>query len=41
LEFAARGKVKAIIAEKTLDDINDIFADMEKGEITGRIVMSL
>ncbi|RBP83898.1 alcohol dehydrogenase AdhP [Marinomonas rhizomae] len=41
LEFAARGKVKAIIAEKSLDDINEIFADMEKGEITGRIVMSL
>ncbi|TYL47872.1 alcohol dehydrogenase AdhP [Marinomonas sp. IMCC 4694] len=41
LEFAARGKVKAIIEEKKLDDINTIFADMEKGEITGRIVMSM
>lgn len=41
LEFAARGKVKAIIEEKKLEDINDIFADMEKGEITGRIVMSI
>jgi len=41
LEFAARGKVKAIIEEKQLEDINDIFSDMEKGEITGRIVMSL
>ncbi|MEL0612445.1 alcohol dehydrogenase AdhP [Marinomonas arenicola] len=41
LEFAARGKVKAIIAEKSLDQINDIFDDMEKGDITGRIVMSL
>ncbi|CUB05453.1 alcohol dehydrogenase AdhP [Marinomonas fungiae] len=41
LEFAARGKVKAIITEKKLDDINEIFQDMEKGEITGRIVMSL
>lgn len=41
LEFAARGKVKAIITEKGLDDINDIFADMEKGEITGRIVMNM
>ncbi|REG83761.1 alcohol dehydrogenase AdhP [Marinomonas pollencensis] len=40
LEFAARGKVKAIIAEKSLDDINDIFDDMVKGDITGRIVMS-
>ncbi|WP_067221012.1 alcohol dehydrogenase AdhP [Marinomonas gallaica] len=41
LEFAARGKVKAIITEKKLDDINAIFEDMEKGDITGRIVMSL
>ncbi|AEF54754.1 alcohol dehydrogenase AdhP [Marinomonas posidonica] len=41
LEFAARGKVKAIIEEKQLEDINDIFSDMEKGDITGRIVMSL
>lgn len=40
LEFAARGKVKAIIAEKSLNDINEIFGDMEKGDITGRIVMS-
>lgn len=41
LEFAARGKVKAIITEKKLDDINEIFADMEKSEITGRIVMTI
>ncbi|WP_417507479.1 alcohol dehydrogenase AdhP [Marinomonas gallaica] len=41
LEFAARGKVKAIITEKKLDEINAIFEDMEKGDITGRIVMSL
>ncbi|TDO99365.1 alcohol dehydrogenase AdhP [Marinomonas balearica] len=41
LEFAARGKVKAIITEKKLDDINGIFSDMEKGDITGRIVMTL
>ncbi|WCN12582.1 alcohol dehydrogenase AdhP [Marinomonas mediterranea] len=41
LEFAARGKVKAIITEKKLEDINDIFADMEKGDITGRIVMTI
>jgi propanol-preferring alcohol dehydrogenase len=41
LDFAARGKVKAIIEEKRLEDINDIFSDMEKGEITGRIVMGI
>lgn len=41
LQFAAEGKVKAITEIKQLEDINDIFADMEKGEITGRIVMEL
>jgi len=41
LQFAADGKVKAITTVKSMDDINDIFADMEQGEITGRIVMSM
>lgn len=40
LQFAADGKVKAITHTKALEDINDIFADMEKGEIAGRIVMA-
>ena len=39
LGFAARGKVKAITIEKTLEDINEIFEDMINGEITGRVVM--
>jgi propanol-preferring alcohol dehydrogenase len=39
LDFAARGKVKAITIEKSLEDINDIFEDMINGEITGRVVM--
>ena len=41
LDFAAKGKVKAIIEEKRLEDINDIFDDMLKGDSTGRIVMTL
>lgn len=41
LQFAAEGKVKAIIEEKSLDDINEIFARMEEGEINGRIVMKM
>lgn len=41
LQFAAEGKVKPIIETKKLEDINEIFADMEKGEITGRIVMEM
>ena len=41
LEFAARGQVKAIIQERRLEDINQIFDEMIKGEITGRIVMNM
>ncbi|TXR53828.1 alcohol dehydrogenase AdhP [Reinekea thalattae] len=41
LQFAADGKVKAITEVKHLEDINEVFADMEKGEITGRIVMAM
>ncbi|MCG2836052.1 alcohol dehydrogenase AdhP [Photobacterium sp. WH77] len=41
LQFAAEGKVKAITEVKALEDINEIFDDMLKGEITGRIVMNL
>ncbi|GAW96505.1 MULTISPECIES: alcohol dehydrogenase AdhP [Colwellia] len=40
LDFAARGKVKAITIEKKLEDINEIFDDMINGEITGRVVMT-
>ena len=41
LDFAAKGKVKAIIQERKLDEINLIFDEMLKGEITGRIVMDM
>ncbi|WJG07877.1 alcohol dehydrogenase AdhP [Aliiglaciecola sp. LCG003] len=41
LQFAADGKVKAIIEVKPLEQINEIFADMLKGEITGRIVVDM
>ncbi len=41
LYFAARGKVKAITIEKSLEDINEVFDDMLNGEITGRVVMKL
>ena len=41
MDFAARGKVAAHYAMDTLDNINGIFARMERGEIDGRIVMSI
>ncbi|ALS23307.1 MULTISPECIES: alcohol dehydrogenase AdhP [Paenibacillus] len=40
LDFAARGKVKAIIETQPLEKINEIFERMEKGNINGRIVLT-
>ena len=39
LDFAAMGKVKATVASDRLENINDIFARMHKGQIEGRIVL--
>ncbi|HLR42920.1 MAG TPA: alcohol dehydrogenase AdhP [Pseudogracilibacillus sp.] len=39
LQFAADGKVKAIVSTTKLDDINEVFDRMEKGEINGRVVI--
>jgi len=39
LDIAAFGGVKCDVAIKTLDDINQIFDDMHKGIIKGRVVM--
>ncbi len=39
LDIAARGKVKAHIHVEPLENINDIFARMEQGQIDGRIVI--
>jgi len=39
LNFAGEGKVKATIETKKLEDINDIFARMHRGDIQGRIVI--
>lgn len=40
LSFAAEGKVGSHVETARLDDINDIFARMERGAIEGRIVMT-
>ena len=40
LQFAADGKVKAIISTAKLDEINDVFDRMEKGQINGRVVLT-
>ena len=41
LDFAGQGKVKATVQSAKLEDINDIFAKMHKGQIEGRMVMDL
>ncbi|AZO33864.1 alcohol dehydrogenase AdhP [Mesorhizobium sp. M2A.F.Ca.ET.037.01.1.1] len=39
LDFAGDGKVKATIETEQLENINDIFSRMHKGDIQGRIVI--
>ncbi|MDZ5605838.1 alcohol dehydrogenase AdhP [Bacillus pseudomycoides] len=41
LQFAAEGKVKAIIETRHLHEINDIFTEMEEGKINGRVVIDM
>ena len=39
LDFYARGLIHPTVASAGLDDINDVFAKMERGQIDGRIVI--
>lgn len=39
LDFAAHGRVRATVKTDTLDNINDVFAKMHRGDIEGRIVL--
>jgi len=41
LKFAAEGKVKSHYSVDKLENINDIFDRMEKGQIEGRVVMEM
>ena len=41
IDFAARGQVKATIHTAKLEDVNDVFAKMRRGEIEGRIVLDI
>jgi alcohol dehydrogenase, propanol-preferring len=41
LQFAAEGKVKTIIEVQPLEKINEVFDRMIKGQINGRIVLTL
>ncbi|GAA3964245.1 alcohol dehydrogenase AdhP [Gordonia caeni] len=39
LDFFARGLIKPTVSTANLDEINDVFARMEAGEIDGRVVI--
>jgi alcohol dehydrogenase, propanol-preferring len=41
IEFASEGKVKAHIHQRSLEDINGVFADLKAGKVDGRIVVKL
>jgi len=41
LQFAADGKIKSNIEVRKLEEINDIFTEMEQGKINGRIVVDM
>ncbi|WP_333573067.1 alcohol dehydrogenase AdhP [Sphingomonas sp.] len=41
LDFAGQGKVHATVATEKLENINDVFARMHRGEIEGRVVLDM
>ena len=41
LAFAAEGKVRATIQRVQLEAINDVFADLRKGTVDGRVVITM
>lgn len=41
IEFANEGKVKANVTSAKLEDINDVFDKMKKGQIDGRMVLEI
>ena len=41
IQFAVEGKVKATITSAKLEDVNDVFDKMKKGQIDGRVVLEI
>jgi propanol-preferring alcohol dehydrogenase len=41
IRFALEGKVKANVRPTKLENINDVFTEMKKGEIEGRVVLEI
>jgi len=41
IQFAVEGKVKATVTSAKLEDVNDVFEKMKKGQIEGRVVLEI
>jgi len=41
LELAAAGRVKCLVEARPLAQINEIFDDMRRAKITGRVVVTM
>jgi len=41
ISFAVEGKVKATVKSAQLEDINTVFEEMKKGDISGRMVLEI
>lgn len=41
IEFAVDGKVKATVHAHKIEDINEVFEEMKRGEIEGRVVLEI
>jgi alcohol dehydrogenase, propanol-preferring len=40
LALAAEGKLRCEVSARPLEDVNAVFEEMRRGEITGRIVLT-
>lgn len=41
LQFAAEGKVKAVIETQALEAVNEVFDRLKRGQVSGRVVLKL
>jgi propanol-preferring alcohol dehydrogenase len=41
LELAAAGKVKCQVETRPLEQVNEVFEEMRRGRITGRVVLKM
>jgi propanol-preferring alcohol dehydrogenase len=41
LDLAAQGKIRCHVETKPLEQVNEIFEEMKRGRITGRVVLTL